>query len=473
MKKVIFLLLTTIGANSQILERITPVNPMNVYSFGNAIAYHQNDFVVGGFDGPPPTGNFRYYAFEKTTSGFNQNQIILPPEVGENFGTAVEIENDFLFIGSPHNSSLIANGGAVYVFKKNGTNWNFLTKIQPSSLTNGENFGSSILSHDNQVLIGASNYDSNGNLTDNNGAIYVYDKVGDNFTFSQILSITTNKNLGQFIDAENNFLISTNLNTSNEETKVVSYQKQSNLWNFVNEFNVGNLGYYKNSKVNYSNNQLFISRNGDPTINPVTRGIEIYNLQSNNWVFESLFEHSIGDYFEASINVDNNKMIISALGNYILQIERKNRALLYKRVNTNWTLINSYNGQSSYNDDNFGNLSKIKGENIVFSNSTEIWQYSPFGYVNGGAYFIDATLQNQSFLSKDVYVYPNPVQTKLHISNTSELDINEVVITDTNGRILLKTKSVNIDFSQFSRGIYFIKINFADGNIYTKKILKN
>jgi hypothetical protein len=142
-------------------------------------------------------------------------------------------------------------------------------------------------------------------------------------------------------------------------------------------------------------------------------------------------------------------------------------------VNTNWTLINSYNGQSSYNDDNFGNLSKIKGENIIFGNSTEIWQYSPFGYVNGGAYFIDATLQNPSFLSKEVYVYPNPVQTELHISNTSELDINEVVITDTNGRMLLKTKSENIDFSQFSNGIYFIKINFADGNIYTKKILKN
>ena len=473
MKKVIFLLLTTLSANAQILERITPTNPLSVYSFGNAMALYQNDFVIGGFDGPPPTGNFRYYAFEKTTLGFNQNQIILPPEVGENFGSAIEIDNDFLFIGSPNNSSLIANGGAVYVFKKNENTWNFLTKIQPSSLTNGENFGSSILFHDNQILIGASNYDSNGNLTDNNGAIYVYNKSGDNFTFSQILSLTTNKNLGEFIDVENNFLISTNLNTSNDETKVVSYQKQSNLWSFVNEFNVGNLGNYKNNKVNYSNSQLFISRNGDPTINPVTRGIEIYNLQSNNWVFESLFEHTIGDYFEASVNVVNNKMILSALGNYILQIERKNRALFYKKVSTNWTLIDSYNGQSSYNDDNFGNLSKIKGENIVLGNSTEIWQYSPFGYVNGGAYFIDATLQNPSFLSQDVYVYPNPVQTEIHISNTSELDINEVVITDTNGRILLKTKSENIDISQFSKGIYLIKINFVNGNIYTKKILKN
>lgn len=473
MKKVIVLLLTTISSYGQIPERITPSDALNVYNFGNALAQHHNNFVIGGFDGPPPTGNFRYYVFEKTTTGFNQNQIIVPPDIGENFGSAVEIENEFLFIGSPNNSTVIPNGGAVYVFKKNGTNWNFLTKIQPLSLTNSESFGSNIVFHDNQIFIGASNYDSNGNLADNNGAIYVYDKNGDTFTLNQILSRTTNKNLGQFIDVENNFLISTTINTSTEETIVVSYQKLNNVWNFVNEFNVGNLGNYKNSKVNYSNNQLFISRNGDPSVTPTTRGIEIFNLQSNNWIHDSLFQHNIGDYFEASINVDNNKMIVSALGFYILQMERKNRALFYKKVNNSWTLINSYTGLSSFNEDNFGNVNKIKGENIVFGNALEMWQYSPFGNANGGTYYIDGTLNTSSFLNKNVNLFPNPVQTELHIETTSEWNINEVELTDSNGRILLKTKSESIDFSRFVKGIYFLKIRFADGNIYTKKILKN
>ena len=325
------------------------------------------------------------------------------------------------------------------------------------------------------MFITANGYDINGNPSVNSGAIYVYNKSGDNFTFSQILSLTTNKNLGEFIDVENNFLISTNLNTSNDETKVVSYQKQSNLWSFVNEFNVGNLGNYKNNKVNYSNSQLFISRNGDPTINPVTRGIEIYNLQSNNWVFESLFEHTIGDYFEASVNVVNNKMILSALGNYILQIERKNRALFYKKVSTNWTLIDSYNGQSSYNDDNFGNLSKIKGENIVLGNSTEIWQYSPFGYVNGGAYFIDATLQNPSFLSQDVYVYPNPVQNRLTLIYASSVSPEaKVEVYNALGQLVFQsTISTNeIDCSNFNNGFYFVKVT-SNGKSTTKKIIKS
>ena len=121
MKKVILLLLTTISFYGQVLERIAPINDLNVFNFGNSLAHHNNDFIVGGFDAAPPTGNFRFYALEKTFSGFVQNQIILPPEIGENYTDAIEVDNDFLFIGSKNNSSNASNGGAVYVFKKTGS----------------------------------------------------------------------------------------------------------------------------------------------------------------------------------------------------------------------------------------------------------------------------------------------------------------------------------------------------------------
>ena len=467
MKKVIFLLLTTVSSFGQILERIIPSDALNVYNFGNAIAQHQNDFVIGGFDGPPPSGNFRYYAFEKTTTGFNQNQIILPPEIGENFGSAIEIENDFLFIGSPNNSSFIANGGAVYVFKKVGSIWTYLSKIQPASLSSGENFGTYISFYDNQVFIGSKNYNSNG-------AIYIFDKLGDTFSFNQILTLNYNQNFGDFIDIENNFFITTNLNTTTNESSVISYEKISGSWVLANEFNVGNLGNNKNLKANYSNSQLFISRDGNPTPSPTDRKIDIYNLQSNNWVYDSFLEHNIGDYFEASINVDSDKMIISALGFYILSMERKNIALFYKKVGNNWNLIQSYAGQSSFNEDNFGNLNKIKGETVVFGNDYERWQPNPpFSSPNGGAYTIDSTLSSNFYTKNEAEIYPNPVQSILNIENKSDFDINHITISDINGRILLTTSSHAIDFSNFSKGIYLLKITHNNGNIYTKKILKN
>lgn len=363
MKKVILLLLTTVSFYGQVLERITPNNVFNIYNFGNSVANHNEDYVVGGYDAPPPAGNFRFYAFKKTTSGFIQNQIIAPPEIGETYSSAIEIDNDFLFIGSTNNSTLSSNSGAVYVFKKVNSDWTYISKIQPPTLHVGENFGTYISFLNNQLFVGSKNYNTNG-------AIYIFDKIGDNFTLNQILSVNYNQNFGDFIDVENNFLITTNLNTSNNESTVVSYEKNNGSWQLVNEFNIGNLGNNKNSKVNYSNGKLYISRDGIPTVINTERKINIYNFLSNNWVFDSYFEHEISDYSEASINVQDDKMIISALGFYILSMERKNTALFYKKIGNNWNLINSYIGQSSFNEDNFGNINKIKGENIVFGNDS-------------------------------------------------------------------------------------------------------
>lgn len=467
MKKVILLLLTTFSIYGQVLERITPINDMNVFNFGNSLAHHNNDFIVGGFDAVPPTGNFRLYAFEKTSTGFVQNQIILPPEIDENYTNAIEIDNDFLFIGSKNNSSNVSNGGAVYVFKKTGFTWSYISKIQPSSLSSGENFGTYISFYDNQVFIGSKNYNSNG-------AIYVFNKIGDTFTFNQILTVNYNQNFGDFIDIENNFLITTNLNTATNESSVISYEKVSGSWHLVNEFNVGNLVSNRNLKVNYSNNQLFISRDGNPTPSPTDRKIDIYNFQSNNWIYDSFLEHAIGDYFEASVNVDNNKMIVSALGYYILSMERKNITLFYKKISGNWVLQNSFTGQSSFNEDNFGNLNKIKDETVVFGNDYEKWQPTPpFSSPNGGAYTIDTTLSANLYSKNEAEIYPNPVESILNIDNKSDFEINQITITDVNGRILSTTSSLTIDFSNYSKGIYFLKITHNNGNIYTKKILKN
>lgn len=467
MKKVILLLLTTINFYGQVLERITPINEFSIFSFGKSLTHHNNDFIIGGFDATPPTGNFRFYAFEKNSTGFIQNQIILPPEIGENYSNAIEIDNDFLFIGSQNNSTNTPNGGAVYVFKKVGTTWSYLSKIQPSSLSSGENFGTYISFYDNQVFIGSKNYNTNG-------AIYVFDKIGDTFIFNQILTINYNQNFGDFIDVENDFLITTNLNTTTNESSVISYKKLSGSWYLSNEFNVGNLGSNKNLKVNYSNNQLFISRDGDPTPIPTERKIDIYNFISNNWIYDSFLEHVIGDYFEASVNVDNNKMIVSALGYYILSMERKNITLFYKKTDGNWILQNSYAGQSSFNEDNFGNLNKIKGETVVFGNDFERWQPTPpFSSPNGGAYTIDTTLSSNLYSKNEAEIYPNPVESILKIDNKSNFEIIQITITDINGRILSSTSSLTIDFSNYSKGIYLLKIAYNNGNIYTKKILKN
>ena len=130
-------------------------------------------------------------------------------------------------------------------------------------------------------------------------------------------------------------------------------------------------------------------------------------------------------------------------------MERKNMALYYKRINNDWTLMNTVIGQSFVNNDNFGNLNKIQGNVIVFGNSQEIWG-SPFGTINGGAYSLDTTLETQSFELSKITFLPNPVLEILHLENPNNLEIKNITIMDTNGRILYSNPSLSsIDFSGF------------------------
>jgi guanyl-specific ribonuclease Sa len=74
---------------------------------------------------------------------------------------------------------------------------------------------------------------------------------------------------------------------------------------------------------------------------------------------------------------------------------------------------------------------------------------------------------------KNFKYYPNPVKNILTISNTSNID--EVILTSIKGEILLTKRlsslSSEIDLSNFSKGVYFLKIK-TEGTEKTVKIIK-
>jgi hypothetical protein len=84
-----------------------------------------------------------------------------------------------------------------------------------------------------------------------------------------------------------------------------------------------------------------------------------------------------------------------------------------------------------------------------------------------------ATLGTNDFVIKDFAYYPNPVKNVLTISNTSIID--EVSLISIKGEILL-TNKINsmrseIDLSNFSKGVYFLKVK-SGGAEKTVKIIK-
>ena len=79
---------------------------------------------------------------------------------------------------------------------------------------------------------------------------------------------------------------------------------------------------------------------------------------------------------------------------------------------------------------------------------------------------------NNSFL-----ISPNPANNFVKISNTDNTIINEITVTDLNGRIVKTTNfknvsNIEVNVADLTSGVYFMNIN-SDKGIVTKKIMKN
>jgi len=80
----------------------------------------------------------------------------------------------------------------------------------------------------------------------------------------------------------------------------------------------------------------------------------------------------------------------------------------------------------------------------------------------------DVTSVNAIPNAADVSLYPNPVSDVLNISSSQAL--GEVELLDETGRIVLKEPGANrqdveINTVQFAKGVYFVKLKFADGAV--------
>ncbi len=80
------------------------------------------------------------------------------------------------------------------------------------------------------------------------------------------------------------------------------------------------------------------------------------------------------------------------------------------------------------------------------------------------------------FDQKDNFVslFPNPASDVISVSVLrQDFEITNIRIFDTKGRTAIITNRKEIDVSQLSQGLYFVMIDFSNGQRYFKKFIKN
>jgi hypothetical protein len=101
------------------------------------------------------------------------------------------------------------------------------------------------------------------------------------------------------------------------------------------------------------------------------------------------------------------------------------------------------------------------------------------GNIENVKFFISTNLSNSQNNFNSFSIYPNPTNENISIKNVNSID-KEVVVTiyDVLGNAIIKNKELNsaienIELSDFSSGLYFVKITDRNNQIlYSEKIVK-
>ncbi|MCB9914606.1 MAG: hypothetical protein H6828_05585 [Planctomycetes bacterium] len=151
--------------------------------FGSSVALSDDFAVVGAPDGDGfAPGSGVVVVFQRSGNVWSVRDYLTPNEgvAGDRFGHSVAIDGTRIVVGAPsaQTTPSAPNGGAVYVFDLIGTNWTYSAKVVPNDVFNTPSYGHAVDVLDDRIVVGTPGDDNGGN---NAGAAYVFDRVGGNW----------------------------------------------------------------------------------------------------------------------------------------------------------------------------------------------------------------------------------------------------------------------------------------------------
>jgi cysteine-rich repeat protein len=163
------------------------------------------------------------YVFRRTGTVWQQEEYLKASNTGtdDRFGASLALEGDTLVVGAPLESSAAQGvggnqaddtapgSGAVYVFRRTGTDWQQEEYLKASNTDAGDFFGGSVALSGDVLAVGApleasASQGVDGNQDDNtaadSGAVYVFRRTGTDWQQEEYLK-ASNTDAGDFFGA--------------------------------------------------------------------------------------------------------------------------------------------------------------------------------------------------------------------------------------------------------------------------------
>lgn len=186
----------TMGMGLQFLWSYTPPGISKNDYFGFSVAVNSGDplYFIAGAPEDEVNGIKSGSAFIYNSTGDFVQLIPYDGHWGMNFGDVVDIDTSIAVVSAPNDNDNGSQSGSVYIYERNGVNWNFSQKLLASDGSQIDKFGTSVsLNLSNlgaSLLVGAPGESSY------KGAAYLFKKEGG--VWSEVAKITASD--GSFYD---------------------------------------------------------------------------------------------------------------------------------------------------------------------------------------------------------------------------------------------------------------------------------
>jgi len=316
------------GSQWSDMQTVAPTDISENDRFGRSVAIWGDYAIVGSpFDDINGPFSGSVYIYHRIGQSWIQEKKISPEDglASDRFGWAVDIWEDYIIVGSLNdytaNQTLT---GSAYVYKRDGAEWNLVSKLYPEDGGNFDEYGASLSIKDNLVLVGAHHHDGNG---ENSGAAYLYSNQDTAWVFQEKLtasdaspiaefgrSVSVSAGLatiGAFQDVVNNndttgavYVYRNNANVWEEEAKITTPETTFNM-----AFGIDN---------DHLGNKLAIGTTNANTTGVAQSGaVFMYEYNGSTWDYERKVVADDAqnlDFFGISIALDGDNMIVGAPG---------------------------------------------------------------------------------------------------------------------------------------------------------------
>lgn len=152
-------------------------------NFGHAIDIDGDRMLVSAFNSHDSTSNQagKLFIFDYDGGQWNRTAELQSNRSNNiaNLGVSVALEGEWAMGGAPLDNTLQSGAGAVLVYRYDGANWNFHSKLTASDGQGFFLFGSSMELSDNRLLVTAENWLPPGGVSTGKAYLFEYDEVND------------------------------------------------------------------------------------------------------------------------------------------------------------------------------------------------------------------------------------------------------------------------------------------------------